>query len=215
MENEVKSVSYTTTNTYNTLNQISAKTKNVWLVFHGIGFLSSYFLRYFEELDPDENYIIAPQAPSKYYLKNEYKHVGASWLTKVDTQQEMKNLIAYLNKVLKAEKIPENIHFIVLGFSQGVSIATRYLAKTKLKCDQLVIYAGSIPNEMEPSDVSYLIENTTEVTCIVGSHDAYLTEERMQLEHQKIARLFQGKAKQIIFEGGHEMKKEVIYNLIR
>ena len=215
MENEVKSVSYTTTNTYNTLNQISAKTKNVWLVFHGIGFLSSYFLRYFEELDPDENYIIAPQAPSKYYLKNEYKHVGASWLTKVDTHQEMKNLIAYLNKVLEAEKIPENIHFIVLGFSQGVSIATRYLAKTKLQCDQLVIYAGSIPNELEPSDVSYLIENTPKVTCIVGSHDAYLTEERMQLEHQKIDKLFQGKAKQIIFEGGHEMKKEVIHNLVR
>ncbi|MGB3144378.1 MAG: esterase [Maribacter sp.] len=214
MENEVKKVTYTTTNSYTTLNKIGPKTKNVWLVFHGIGFLSKYFLKYFDELNPDENYIIAPQAPSKYYLKNEYKHVGASWLTKVDTEQEMENLVAYLDSMLQAEKIPENTNFIILGFSQGVSIATRYLAKTKLKCHKLIIYAGGIPNELIPSDVSYLIDDKAEVVCIVGDEDEYLTPERMRLENKKITNLFQDKAKKIIFQGGHEMKKEIINNLV-
>jgi hypothetical protein len=47
-----KQVSYKTTNTYQTLNSYSDTTKNVWIVFHGLGFLSRYFLRHFEILDP-------------------------------------------------------------------------------------------------------------------------------------------------------------------
>ena len=67
-----KSVRYNSTNTYETLNGFTDKTKNVWIVFHGIGYLSKYFLKYFDELNPVDNYIIAPQAPSKYYLNNSY-----------------------------------------------------------------------------------------------------------------------------------------------
>ncbi len=67
---------FQTTNPYGTLNAPNPKTKNVWVVFHGIGYLSRYFLRYFDGLPSEENYIIAPQAPSKYYLNNEYRHVG-------------------------------------------------------------------------------------------------------------------------------------------
>ena len=39
----------------------------------------------FEILYPTENYIICPQAPSKFYLGEDFKHVGACWLTKEDT----------------------------------------------------------------------------------------------------------------------------------
>jgi len=73
-----KQVSYQIKNSYSTLNNYTEKTKNVWVVFHGIGYLSRYFLKYFKHLDPEENYIIAPQAQSKYYLNNKYRHVGAS-----------------------------------------------------------------------------------------------------------------------------------------
>ena len=97
MENQIKNVTYKTTNTYETLNEINSNTKRVWLVFHGIGFLSRFFLKYFNELPKEENYILAPQAPSKYYLKNEYKHVGASWLTKENTAIETENLFNYLD----------------------------------------------------------------------------------------------------------------------
>ena len=68
MDSIEKQVSYNTTNTYSTLNTLTDKTKNVWFVCHGIGYLSRYFLKYFDELNSDENYIIAPQAHSKYYL---------------------------------------------------------------------------------------------------------------------------------------------------
>src|SRR5690606_30980184 len=92
MSQDEKTVAYTTENIYLTLNTITAKTKNVWLVFHGIGYLSRYFVNYFKDMDPTENYIIVPQAPSKYYLKDEYKYVGASWLTKENTAMEIQNV---------------------------------------------------------------------------------------------------------------------------
>ena len=103
MKREEKQVSYQITNTYSTLNKHTSKTKNVWLVFHGIGYLSRYFLKYFKDLNPEENYIIAPQAQSKYYLNNKYTHVGASWLTKENTEEEFENVLNYLKEVFKAE----------------------------------------------------------------------------------------------------------------
>ena len=87
-----KRLSYTISNTYSTLNEHTENTKTVWLVFHGIGYLSRYFLKYFKHLNPEENYIIAPQAQSKYYLNGEYRHIGASWLTKENTEEEIKNM---------------------------------------------------------------------------------------------------------------------------
>jgi hypothetical protein len=77
-----KIVNYSASNTYDTLNKLTSKTERVWLVFHGIGYLSRYFVRCFNSLDPEKNYFIAPQAPSKYYKDNRYKNVGACWLTK-------------------------------------------------------------------------------------------------------------------------------------
>lgn len=208
-------VTYTSTNSYTTLNSLSDTTQNVWVVLHGIGYLSRYFIKHFDGLPADKNYIIAPQAPSKYYLNNTYTRVGASWLTKEDTQQETKNVMAYLDAVMTSENLPENVNLIVLGFSQGVSIATRWVAQRQIKCAQLVLYAGGIPNELKTSDFDFLVENKTKVSILVGDKDEYLNAERRKSEAEKIERLFSGKAEQLIFDGGHEMKKNLINGLIR
>ncbi|MFH6604123.1 alpha/beta hydrolase [Maribacter algicola] len=214
MHTTEKQVSYRTTNTYETLNKMSEKTKNVWIVFHGIGFLSRYFLKYFDELPPEENYFIAPQAPSKYYLKNEYRHVGASWLTKENTALEKKNVLAYLDAVFEVEKIPETCKLIVFGFSQGVSIAMRWAAYQKPRCEHLILYAGGIPTELEPSDFDFIKDYGTKVKVLIGNQDEYINEDRLRDESKKIELLFNGKAEQVIYEGGHEIKKELINALI-
>ena len=215
MNTQEKNVVYKSANTYETLNDYTDKTKNVWLVFHGIGYLSRYFLKYFKDLNPDENYIIAPQAPSKYYLNGKYVHVGASWLTKENTVQEIQNINEYIDAVLEAEAISKNQNLIVFGFSQGVSIALRYTAINKLKCKLLVLYAGGIPNEFKADDFTFIEKQNTKVKIIIGNQDAYLNEERMQTETKKISKLFNNKAELLIFEGGHEVKKEIINTLAK
>ena len=214
MEPEEKQISYTSTNTYSTMNALNTSTKNVWIVFHGIGFLSRYFIKYFSELPKEENYIIAPQAPSKYYLNKDFKHVGASWLTKEKTMLETTNVLNYLDNLFASENIPAHCQLIVLGFSQGVSIATRWTAKSKIDLDQLILYAGGIPEELTPEDFKFLLAGKAKVKLVLGNNDEFITEVRLEKEKEKMNSLFSGKAELIKFDGGHEIKKDVLIGLI-
>ncbi len=209
MNSTEKETTYFSTNTYSTLNKMTDKTKNIWLVFHGIGYLSKYFLKYFNELNVEENYIVAPQAPSKYYLGSKYKHVGASWLTKENTKKEIENVMHYLDTVLKNEDFPIDKNLLILGYSQGVSIALRYVASRKLKCSQLVLMSGGIPSELEGDNFEFL-KTHTEVSLVYGTQDDYLNEKVMENEKKHFYELFGNSAKIISFEGGHILKKELL-----
>ncbi|MCL6266141.1 alpha/beta hydrolase [Flagellimonas myxillae] len=209
-----KKVTYTTQNTYETLNTLTETTKNVWLVFHGMGYLSRYFIRYFSQLNPEVNYIVVPQAPSKYYLKDEFKYVGASWLTKESTAMETENVLEYIDAVYEAEQFPSHANLILFGFSQGVSVAARWMVRRKVPCHSVVLYAGGIPNELVRADFDFVDWETTKVKIVYGSTDKYLIPERRKVEIEKIDTLFLGKAEIINFEGGHEVKPELLPTLI-
>ena len=207
-----KQVSYSATNTYNTLNEFSSKTKNVWIVFHGLGYLSKYFINYFSHLNTQENFIIAPQAPSKYYQDQTFKHVGASWLTRENTEEETKNVLAYVDAVFKKEITAEIPRLFVLGYSQGVSIATRWVAKRKIDCAHLVLHSGGIPKELTPEDFSFL-KDTAKVTYLYGDQDQYITEARKTEEQLKSTTLFRDRLNIEVFSGKHEVNKDFILQL--
>ena len=214
MNSQEKQISYQSTNSYSTLNELNHATKNVWFVCHGMGYLSKYFIKYFNELDLKENYIIAPQAQSKYYIPPKFKHVGASWLTKENTLFETENVMRYFDAVLAAESIPVEKNLIVLGYSQGVSVTLRYVAKRQLQCSQLVIMSGGIPKELTVEDFKFL-NMDTKVSLIYGDNDEYLNEDRILEEKNRAFELFGNyKLNVIQFEGTHEVKKELIHNLI-
>ena len=214
MIHQRKRVSYSASNSYETLNELTEQTKNIWFTIHGMGFLSRFFLEPFKQLNTTENYFIAPQAPSKYYLKNDFKYVGASWLTKEDTSYEMENNLNYLDEVLKSESLPKPINSIFFGFSQGVSIVTRYVCKKKVCPNHLILYAGSIPNELTPEDFDHLDYEQTKIKLVCGNKDHFLTPERLVNELEKSDQLFQGKAEFVKFSGGHEILPDILMNLI-
>ena len=195
------------------MNKPGEKVKNIWFVFHGIGFLSRYFLKYFSRLNSDENYLVAPQAPSKYYLNSEYKNVGASWLTKEETAQEIGNLLNYLDEVYRSEQSPANDKLIVFGYSQGVSIAARWVAKRKISCKKLIFYAGGLPNELSRDDFDFLGEET-DIIMIYGDKDPYLNPKRLEHEVEKLHLLFGGRARIIVFDGGHELLPDEIQKVL-
>ncbi len=213
MEAEKHTVSYTSVNSYVSLNRLSPDTKYVWIAFHGMGHLSRYFLKYFEGLDPKSHYLLAPQAPSKYYLDAQFKHVGASWLTREDTAREMDNILSYLDALMAGVSFPPEAQRIIFGYSQGVSIALRWVVKRKVRCDHLILYAGGIPEELLPSEVAHLREQTR-IRILVGDRDEYISPERWEKEKEKIKNLFEGKAEVDVFEGKHEIKKEIINTLL-
>lgn len=210
MQSTQKEIFYTTTKPYSTLNKLTEKTKNVWFVCHGIGYLSKYFIKYFKNLNTEENYIIAPQAPSLYYQKG-FKHVGASWLTKENTLTETENIMSYFDAVLAEEKIPNHINLIVLGYSQGVSVATRYIKNRHLQCAQLVLHSGGIPKELVANDFKHL---KAKVSLIYGTKDEYLNEERIAYETSRAYELFGKDVNIIPFNGKHVVNVDIINGLI-
>ena len=212
MNSQEKEITYKTSNSYSTLNTLTNQTKTVWLVCHGMGYMSRYFLRYFKHLNPEENYIIAPQAPSKYYIQPRM-HVGANWLTRDNTAAGTENIVNYFDAVLEAENIPAEINFIVFGYSQGVSVALRYLAKRQLQCNQIVIHSGGIPKELIPKDFAYLAKDT-KVKLVYGTEDEYLDENRMQLESERAKDLFGDKISITSFNGKHVVNVDFINNLV-
>lgn len=207
-----KEVSYTTKNTYSTLNKLTENTKNVWVVFHGMGYLSSFFINYFSELNSEENYIVAPQAPSKYYQDKSFKYVGASWLTRENTVVETENILNYVDAVFKNELSDNSRNLIVLGYSQGVSIATRWVASRKIQCQKLILHSGGIPKELQPSDFEFL-KPSAEVIYLYGNRDQYITEARKTEEHLKGTKLFQKRLKIELFDGIHEVNKAYLLKL--
>jgi len=211
MNSTEKEISYTSTNSYSTLNTLTNKTKTVWFVCHGMNYLSRYFINYFKDLNAEENYIIAPQAQSKYYIAPKFKHVGSSWLTKENTLKETKNVMQYFDAVLKAEQLPKDTNLIVLGYSQGVSVALRYVAKRQLHCNQLVLMSGGIPKELIAKDFNFL-NGKTKITLIYGTQDEYMDEERMDYEKQRVNELFGNEVAIIPFEGKHEVNTAFFNN---
>ena len=210
MGSEEKEISYTITNSYSTLNTLSKSTKNVWFVCHGMGYLSRYFLKYFKGLNSEENYIIAPQASSKFYIQPGFKHVGANWLTKETTVKDAENTIRNFDAIFEAENIPKDINLIVFGYSQGVSVSLRYVAKRKLQCSQLIMHSGGIPKELQSEDFTFL---KAKVTLICGTSDEYLIEDRLTTETNKAQKLFKEQLQIIMFDGKHEVNVDFINSL--
>lgn len=212
MNSEEKEIGYQTKNSYSTLNTLTADTKTVWFVCHGMGYLSRYFLKYFKGLNAKENYIIAPQAPSKYYIQPKM-HVGANWLTRDETKVGMQNILNYFDAIFETEAIPQDKNLIILGYSQGVSVAMRYMVFRKLQCSQLILHSGGIPKEITTVDFEYL-NSSTSIKLIYGTSDEYLNEERIKSESDRAIDLFGSKVQFLPFDGTHVVNVDLINDLV-
>lgn len=201
-------ISYQTVKTYSTLNLLTDKTENIWMVCHGLGYLSRYFIKYFSVLNAEKNYIIAPQAPSKYYQNQNFKRIGASWLTREETTLEMQNIKTYFDTIYQKEiQAFSDKTLIVLGYSQGVSVAMRWIAQSKINCDKLLMHSGGIPVELEAGDFKGL---NMKPYLIYGKSDPYITDKRAQQEIQKAEKLFGNEFEILAFEGKHEISQEIL-----
>lgn len=157
--------------TYGTLTQ---KTKLVWLVAHGYGYLAEYFIKKFEVLNAEENYVIVPEALNRFYLKDMTGKVGASWMTTEDRENEINNYIKYLDNVYKTLISQTSAKIVGLGFSQGAATIARWATQTHNTLNRIVFWGGNIPNDCL-NDIQKL--NQWHPYLLVGDEDQFISQE--------------------------------------
>ena len=193
---------------FSTIGKLNANTKQVWIVLHGYGQLSQYFIRKFSILSENGHFVIAPEALSKFYLSENSQRVGATWMTKEDRLNDIENYIRYLNTLYDSFDFSDNQNVTVLGFSQGAATASRWLAHGHVHADRLLLWSGIFPPDMDIINARDSLINT-EVYNIYGSEDPYLNEEKRD-EQRKIIEQLQLPTKHITFKGVHDIDTKTL-----
>ncbi|MCZ4407496.1 dienelactone hydrolase family protein [Cryomorphaceae bacterium 1068] len=185
------------------------KAKRVWFVLHGYGQLAEYFIRSFRHLNPSENFVIAPEGIHRFYLEGFSGRVGASWMTKEERLDDIDDYVKYLDQLYDAQQISSNSEIILLGFSQGVATAMRWLALGKSsRFNRAILWAGSFPHDLKPQKATTALQNL-KVHCVIGNKDPFLNEEHIQRTKDHLAEL-KAEAHWYEYNGDHRIPKEAL-----
>jgi predicted esterase len=209
----------TRTARYHTLGEPSAALREVWFVLHGHAQLSGYFIRHFAALDDGTRMVVAPEGLNRFYLEQTHwkgagqARVGATWMTREDRLIEIEDYVRYLDALYNAtfaEVARAQVRFVVLGFSQGVATACRWLARGDARADTLVLWAGPLPAELDATTAARL--RTLKVIRVMGDADEMATPEAVAAEDARLA-VMQLDAPTLRFPGGHQLDAAVLRGL--
>lgn len=201
-------ISVTKTARYFTLGRLDSSTREVWIVLHGYAQLAFDFINDFEVLADESRFIVAPEGLNRFYARGFGGKPAATWMTSEDRENEISDYVNYLDALYTALAIDPAVKVVVLGFSQGVTSASRFIHHTAHKVDEFILYAGEIGKELS-DPVSPKIK-TLNITYVTGNADPFITPEKKERVYALMNEL---NARVIEFEGGHEVKKEVLLKL--
>lgn len=197
---------------YHVLGELDAAPE-IWIVIHGYGQLARYFLNNFKGLEAGRCFV-APEGLSRFYLDAQHSRVGATWMTREDRLHEIEDHVAYLD-ALVSEALKRAIPTAtlnVLGFSQGVATASRWVLRTPHRIHRLVLWAGTLPPELDREALAAWRGMT--VDAVLGDADEYADPE--QLEEQ--ARKLMGaglKVRKHLFQGGHKLEAVTLDRVVK
>ena len=195
---------------YSQLGTLEPKTKNLIFVIHGYGQLSKYFIRKFNSLDNGDNCIIAPEGLSRFYLEGFSGRVGATWMTKEDRETDIANYVNYLNALYVSIKnnISPNTKISIIGFSQGSATVSRWVSTNIIPFDQLVLWAGIFPPDMNFTTTSQILQGK-KITYVYGENDPFITKDRLD-EMKQLSTRLDVTPEIITFSGDHNINEDVL-----
>lgn len=192
----------------------SPQIKHLWVCLHGYGQLADWFGKRFERWASKERLFVFPEGPHRFYLNGTAGRVGASWMTKEDRLNDIADQFHYLENLTAdyIEQLPKNTRIHVLGFSQGVATAFRWLDKTNLTINSLLCWAGTFPPDIDYALNASKFQQINIQACF-GDTDEFIPLEKAhelvaQVQHQNIA------VKPHFYVGGHRLYLDLLDELI-
>ena len=203
-------ISTTKTARYFTLGELTANTKEIWIVLHGYAQLASDFIKPFETIASEAHFIIAPEGLNKFYAKGFGGKPAATWMTSEMREEEIVDYINYLNVLCESIGVQNHpAKVILLGFSQGVATASRWMHQTTIPISRFIIYSGEIALELQNPVSPALLKAL--LVYVTGTNDRLISPEKLESVKLLMGRL---NATLIEFDGGHEVKEDVLSRLV-
>ena len=199
---------------YATLGDDHGGLQQVWFVCHGYGQLAREFIRHFEILDNGSRLVVAPEGLSRFYRDGMQSEIGASWMTREDRVNEMEDYVRYLDALYTRvfERVDRDaVEVIVLGFSQGVPTAARWVANGTVHADHLVLWAELVPPEFQSRE-GFRRLRALRLTLVRGTRDGSVSNEHVA-EHRALLERHGVTAREVTFEGGHRMDRETLIGI--
>jgi predicted esterase len=153
--------------------------RKIIFILHVYGQLAEYFIRKFQKVD-SEYFIVAPEGMHRFYLNGSSGRVGASWMTKIAREQDIKDNIEWLEK-LQNEIYSKYIFDkkIILGFSQGGATAARWNKFGTIEADHLLLWACVYPEDLDlNTDISF--NSNSKNHFILGSQDEFFNLDQQK-----------------------------------
>jgi len=183
-------------------NEPSRSQRYLCIVLHGYGQLPEYFIKHFSGLKREDILFAAPEGLHRFYLNGSNGRVGSSWMTKEDRVNDIDDYCHLLDKVTE-EILAENRFekIVLLGFSQGVATACRWMSRTAKPIDELILWSGAFPPDLNFEEATEAMAPKP-IYMLLGDTDEFAKPGR--LEEQKEYLAAKGiKAQTQLFAGGH------------
>lgn len=187
--------------------------ENIWFVLHGYSQLPKFFIRKFHHLDPDKNFIVAPEGLHRFYRKGTDGRVGASWMTKEARLDDIEDNINYLNQL--AEKLLQHKKYqqkFLLGFSQGGATAARWHYFGDYNPDCFILWASVFPPDLSIEEEAIGMQQSNNY-FVVGTTDQFfegkLDKVKTLLKKQPFPIQFK------TFDGFHDIDSQVLLDIVK
>lgn len=183
------------------------------IALHGYGQLASFFIKKFEPLSKLGIYTVAPEGLHRFYVEGFSGRVGASWMTKEDRLSDIADYIAYLNQLYAGIRQHHNYNrLIIIGFSQGVATAFRWIEKADFSPTDIILASGMIPPDVTLPQLGDKCR-LGKWTYITGDNDPFRNEKEV-LQLKESFKNAQIPLREMVFSGGHSLNIELIEKAI-
>jgi predicted esterase len=199
------------------------RARRVWFALHGYGQLAARFLRPFAGIVPDDTMVVAPEGLSRFYLEmpnpdgSHLQRVGATWMTREGRELDIADTVRWLDVVYDDVMGPslqrgKPVVCGVLGFSQGVATASRWVADGAIRPASFVAWAGSLASDVQHERFASRLAGCT-VTMVTGEDDRFVTPALHDAALRGM-RGYHADVRQIRFAGEHALDPGVLTMLL-
>ena len=208
---------------YATMGASPERARRVWFALHGYGQLAERFLRPFAGIVPDDTMVVAPEGLSRFYLEmpnvdgSHLLRVGATWMTREGRELDIADTTRWLDVVYQDVMAPslergQPAACGLLGFSQGVATASRWVAEGAIQPSSFVAWAGTLASDVQHERFASKLAGCS-VTLVTGDDDRFVTPALHDAALRGI-RGYHADDREIRFAGEHALDTGVLTMLL-